>query len=295
VVSARSVRRLAHAFALALILFAAFRARAQNRPSLLPQLRTGQKLSYQIRLRVDKRTRSESRVAAPLSPAEGPIDILRTINVEILDVAPENPRTKLNLRIQIQDPTVSPPDTRSLELSVAPDGTVVPPLGADALSAADTQAWQAWIARFTYAWTLPAKSPKLGEKWSADEPIAGTPLAHLAWQKESQYVRQEKCPGAQFANEQCAVLLSTAKLKQRSSPKDATPDDFRQRDLKTRGTATGRNETFTYISLTTGLVVRSSEEAHQSMDVVITKSDGSNQVRYNIDAASSTEVRLITP
>src|SRR5262249_37214986 len=228
-----------------------------------PKPHTGQKPTYQTVRRSDNRTRGESRAATPSTPSQGQVDILRTINVEVLDVASGNPRSKLVLRVQIQDPSISPPDTKSLELSVASDGTVVPPLGAEALSAEDTQAWQAWLARFALAWTFPAKAPKLGEKWSAEEPIAGTPLAQLFWHKESQYLRREKCPGARSADDQCAVLLSTATLKQHSSPKDATPGDFTQRNLKTRGTATGRNEAFTYISLSAGLVVRSSEEAHQ--------------------------------
>src|SRR5262249_35592277 len=205
------------------------------------------------------------------------------------------PRSKLILRVQIEDPSISPPDTKTLELAIAPDGTVVPPPGADALSAEDTQAWQSWLARFAVAWTLPATTPKPGGKRSLEEPITGAPLARLFWQKESQYLRREKCPGAQSSDDQCAVFLFTATLKQRSSPKDATPADFAERDLRTRGTASGRNETFIYISVSTGLVVRSSEEAHQFMDVIIARSDGSNQVHYNIDATSSTEIRLIAP
>src|SRR5262249_5076675 len=158
-----------------------------------------------------------------------------------------------------------------LELSVGSDGTVVPPLGTDALSVEDTQAWQAWLARFAVAWTFPATAPKPRQKWSAAEPIPGTPLARLFWRKESQYVRREKCPGAHSESDQCPWLPPNQPPKQRSSPKAAPPNDFRQPNLKTRGTATGRNETFTYISLKTGLVVRSSEEAHQFMDVIIAK------------------------
>ena len=50
----------------------------------------------------------------------------------------------------------------------------------------------------------------------------------------------------------------------------------------------------TYISLTTGLVVRANEKATQQMDVVVSKSDGSNRVHYNVNATSSSEVLLIT-
>lgn len=281
------------ASACALVCFAAGAVTAQNRALLLPQLRRGQNLTYQIRLHIDKRTQADSRVASPTVPVEGPVDILRTIGVEVLDVAPDDPRARLVLRLQISDPATQPPAPKALDLSIRPDGTVDPPQNAAALSSEDTQAWQAWLERFAVAWSIPAKTVKLGEKWNAEESIAGAPLAQLSWQKELQYVRDEKCPAAQSPADRCAVLVTTAILKQRSSPKDATPDDFRLRQLKTRGTAKGRNEMFTYISLRSGLVLRASEGAHQFMDVVIAKADGSNQVHYNIDASSSTEMLLL--
>ena len=60
------------------------------------------------------------------------------------------------------------------------------------------------------------------------------------------------------------------------------------------GTAKGSNESITYISLTTGLVVRATEEASQQMDVIVAKADGSNAVRYDMDAKSKLEVLLLT-
>jgi hypothetical protein len=60
------------------------------------------------------------------------------------------------------------------------------------------------------------------------------------------------------------------------------------------GTAKGSNELITYISLSTGLVVRATEEASQQMDVVVAKADGSNGVRYSVDAKSDLEVLLLT-
>jgi hypothetical protein len=59
------------------------------------------------------------------------------------------------------------------------------------------------------------------------------------------------------------------------------------------GTARGTNQVIAYISLKTGLVVRATEEASQSMDVVVAKKDGSNRVRYNVDAKSNSEVLLV--
>jgi len=90
------------------------------------------------------------------------------------------------------------------------------------------------------------------------------------------------------------VLLTTAKLKQKSSSKDATPEDFKLHELRTMGTAKGTGEIVTYISLTSGLVVRATEETSQFMDVVVAKADGSNHVHYNVDAKSHAEVLLVT-
>jgi len=40
-------------------------------------------------------------------------------------------------------------------------------------------------------------------------------------------------------------------------------------------------------------VVRATENASQLMDVTVAKSDGSNRVRYNVDANSHSEVLLV--
>ena len=92
----------------------------------------------------------------------------------------------------------------------------------------------------------------------------------------------------------CAVLLTTAKLKQNSSSKDATPQDFKLHELRTTGTAKGTNEIITYVSLKSGLVVRATEDATQFMDVVVAQADGSNRVHFNVDAKSHAEVLLVT-
>ena len=288
-----AVRRVCGLASVLVLAAASLGVAAENRATLLPQLHPGQTLTYQIRLRVDKHIRSQSRVATPAPPEPGPVDITRTIRVEVLDTAPADPRTKLVLRAQIQDPAVAQPPAKAFEFSIRSDGTVTPPKDVDDLAPEDADAWRAWLANFAIAWTIPEKGARLGDKWTAEEPIPGMPLAELHWQKESQYVRDERCPVAQSAGERCAVLLTTALLKQRSSPKDATPDDYKSRQLKTVGTATGRNEIFTYISLSTGLVIRSSEDATQIMDVLIAKLDGSNRVHYYVEAKSSTEMLIV--
>jgi hypothetical protein len=178
--------------------------------------------------------------------------------------------------------------------------------GLDSLSPDQQQAWQQWAARFALAWTLPSDGIRPGEKWKSDQlEQPGAPITGLHWERESSYVRDEPCQPRQLSPsgdvtfsdvraDTCAVLLTSATLKQRSSPKDATPDDYKVHELRTMGTAKGAGEVITYISLKTGLVVRATEETTQFMDVVIAKADGSNRVHYNVDAKSNAEVLLLT-
>jgi hypothetical protein len=95
------------------------------------------------------------------------------------------------------------------------------------------------------------------------------------------------------ATETCAVILTTATLRQKSSPKDATPEDYKLHDLRNMGTAKGKNQIISYFSLKTGLVVRATEDANQSMSLIVAKSDGSNRVHYTIDAESHAQVLLL--
>ena len=86
--------------------------------------------------------------------------------------------------------------------------------------------------------------------------------------------------------------MTAATLRQKSNPKDSTPEDYKLHELKTFGTATGTNETVSYISLKTGLVVRATEDLQQRMDVTILKTDGTNQIHYTITATSHLETAL---
>jgi hypothetical protein len=92
------------------------------------------------------------------------------------------------------------------------------------------------------------------------------------------------------------VIQTTATLKQKSPPRDTTPEDFKLHQLRTSGTASGTNKTLLYISLQTGLLIRSSDQADQTMSVTIAKSDNSNRVHYDIHAKSRTEIfRIANP
>ncbi|HKV63844.1 MAG TPA: hypothetical protein VJO16_18190 [Candidatus Acidoferrum sp.] len=309
---------------IAVVFFAAVSLGAgDRRVRLLPKLQSGQTLTYLIRFQSDKTVKTESKVVAPMAPDSAQLDAHGLLRVEILNS--QNTASNPSIRARAQflnadsDAAVNTssdksPDgnnsredaaVKSIEFTISPDGSVNNTKRLDSLSPDQQQAWHQWVARFALAWTLPFDGMKPGEKSKLEQPEqSGAPIAGLHWERDSLYVRNEPCHSSQLSPtreatpsggpaDTCAVLLTTATLRQKSSSKDATPDDFKVHELRTMGSAKGTSETITYISLKTGLVVRATEETTQSMDVVIAKADGSNGVHFNVDAKSRAEVLLV--
>ena len=295
-----------------------------RRVHLLPQLQPGQVLTYLIRFQSEKNIKTESRVVAPMAPDASQMDAHGLLRVEILDVQQSSGKSAIHARGQFltldSGVWLKPPGDKNtdrdkqrvdskdktIEFTIFPDGSVTNVIGLDSLFPEQQQAWQQWVARFALVWTLPSDGIKPGEKWKSEQvEQSGAPIARLSWDRESTYVRGEPCQASQVSltgdvfpsggpPDNCVVLLTTAKLKQNSSSKDATPEDFKLHELRTMGTAKGTSEVITYISLRTGLVVRATEETSQFMDVLIAKADASNGVHYNVDARSHAEVLLVT-
>jgi hypothetical protein len=296
----------------------------QDRAVLVPKLSVGQTLHYQVSYRAKADTTTESTVVAPMATTGGQTNASLLLQVEVDNLHIDAGRTVARLRTRILEPNpVSPApnaDTNSAQAPSVPsnaakrektvefvlhgDGQVTDVEGLDKLSSDEQAAWQEWVARFGASAAFPERGIKPGEKWKAEEPIANALLSGLSWEKESAYVNDAPCgamnitPQGDLAastqsQETCAVILTTATLKQKSSQKDATPEDYKLHDLRNMGIAKGKNETITYISLRTGLVVRATEDANQSMNVIVAKTDGSNRVHYAIDAESHSQVLLL--
>jgi hypothetical protein len=296
----------------------------EDRVVLFPKLSVGQTFRYQIGYRATTSTNTESTVVAPMAPTGGQTNATLVLQVEVDDLRLDAGRTVARLRTRIVEPDViaaaaakqaNPvPDPNAAAKSanhekivgftLHADGQVTDVEGLDKLSADQQAAWQEWLARFGGGASFPEKGIKPGEKWKAEEPIPNALLTGLSWEKGSEYVNDAPCgpmkitpQGALAAGEQaqekCAVILTTAIMKQKSSEKDATPEDYKLHDLRTMGIAKGKNETIMYISLKTGLVVRATDDANQSMNVIVAKTDGSNRVHYIIDAESHAQVLLL--
>jgi hypothetical protein len=290
-----------------------------DRIQLFPKLQAGQIITYQVSCRITKEAKTQSTVVMAQAPSDATIDVRGLLRIQVLGVDSQGQRATFHARswfqsldadaraktpapvsAQEQDPAGIP-----LEFTIFPDGRVDPGKGADALTPDQQQAWRQWASRFIAAGAFPEGGVKLTQKWRSEEAEQEpSPIARLTWIRESTYVRNEPCSPVRMTQQgdlqepdqppdTCAVVLTTASLKQQSPPKDTTPEDFRVRQLHTSGTAKGHNQTITYISLKTGLVVRASDEADQSMAVTVAKADGSNRVHYDVQAKSRAEVLLV--
>jgi hypothetical protein len=312
----RRRRLFARAFLfVALLAVAASNCFSQRLPSA-PRLRTGQILFYRIDFSSSRDLKTESRFTTPLIPSAVRVSGSALLQVEVLEASVTGFRLKTYYSERQSDPAAagsSAPESNAasaadkvIEVSIASDGAASHIKGFDQLSPTQQFAWNDWLGRFTASMTHSKRSMHPGQKWESSEPeTAPAPIANLVWETKSQYVRDERCPTPvalpdakskeiSGAANSCAVLLVRSALRQKSSTKNPTPEDYKLRNLKTRGTASGNNETILYVALATGLLVRSSEDAQQSMDVFVALADGSNQVHYSLDAKSHSEILLLT-
>jgi hypothetical protein len=282
----------------ALILCVPVRVQSDNRVALLPRLRAGLTLRYDIHARIHRQVKTESRVSTMMQTP----DLNRALSIRLLlsvkDVRTENGKPVVVARVDLRNEEETAngsaaPATPKVEFKLSGDGQLASADGLDDLDAEQRLAWQFWIARFAYGWTLPPNGVKPEEKWKSEEvEKTPSPIANLVWERETTYVENNRCPVVPA--DSCASFLTQATLKQKSSPKDATPEEYRLHELKTSGTAEGTNEIITYISLSTGLVLRATEAVKQSMDVTILKADGTNGVHYTIEVTSQFETVFVS-
>jgi hypothetical protein len=295
-----------------------------ERVNLFPKLQASQAITYRIRYRVEKNIRTHSTIVSPLGPSAVQVDVQGILRMEVVEVRNAGERAVIYARARFEalnsdtafkiphieatpvgDVQQTDPNGKLVEFTISASGRVDDAKGLDKFSPEEQQAWGDWVSLFAMAAVFPERGVRHGENWDSNElEKSPAPIARLVWSKRSSYVRDEPCRAAQLMldgqageagqpAETCAVILTTATLKQQSSKKDATPEDYKLHELQTMGTARGMNQVIAYISLKTGLVVRATEEASQAMDVVVAKKDGTNRVRYNVDAKSNSEILLV--
>ncbi len=302
-------------------------AAAKGRPQrvdLFPRLQAGQTFAYQIRYHSDKHIKTESPVIVATPADSAKVDVSALVHLEVISVQAQGDRSIIHVRTKFEllnsdshfnvSPVEQPAsqlqkqnsNEKSIEFTILPDGRLDQVTGLDALLPEQQQAWQEWASRFLLAATFRTQGVRVSQKWNSDEgEKSPSPIAGLHWIRDSTYVGDQPCRAVELTpqgsvatsdaeQETCAVILTTAALKQDSNAKNTTPEDFKLHELRTTGTAHGANRIITYVSLKTGLVIRATEEATQQMNVTVAKADGSNRVRYDVNAKSNSEVVLVT-
>jgi len=300
------------AFLIAAVLVIAAPSSFSQRLQLAPRLRAGQILFYLIDFRNSRNMQTESPVTSSQLPPSSKVDASGLLQVEIVNSGTAglhiktyySERNSSAASPRSRDPQISEstvPD-KLVEVSIASNGSASRIKGLDQLSPAQQFAWNDWLGRFTSSMTFPKQGIQAGQKWETSEPETNpSPIAALSWTKKYLYVRDEPCrfdsqpakSSQPNSNQDCAVIFIQSRLRQKSSPKNSTPDDYKLRNLITRGTAAGQNETILYFSRATGLLVRSTEDAQQSMDVLVALANGSNAVHYSLDAKSHSDILLL--
>jgi len=294
-----------------------------TRIDLFPRVQAGQVLEYEVSYHREKLVRTETPAFASSPANSGKMDVNALIRFEVLAVQAQGERAAihgrttfsvLNSQLRQKIPGFAPPPDevqkeerggKFVEFRILPEGRVDEVKGLDQLAPDQQEGWQEWISRFLLAATLPSGGTHLQQRWNSAEPEKSpSPIGGLQWLRESTYAEDQVCRPVEITvsgqiaasdaeAQTCAVILTTAALKQRSNEKDATPEEFKVHELRTTGKASGKNRIVTYVSLKTGLLMRATEEATQQMDVIVAKSDGSNRVHYQVSAKSRSEVLLV--
>ena len=271
--------------------------RSDSRALFVPLLKPGQTLLYEVHGRLNRSVKTESRVSSFYGPQQLQGDLSSQIRLTVQKVLAGKPHPIASIQTELLpipsaqvNSQASP--ARKLTFDILGNGQLGNINSLDDLSPEQRFIWQFWVARFAFGWTLSASRLKPGEKWKFEEPeLNDSLIAGLVWERETTYARDDQCPV--FPGDTCAVFLTQSTLKQKSSPKDSTPESYRLHELKTLGTAKGKNQAITYISRKTGLVLRANEDIQQSMDVTVLKSDGTNGVHYNVEAISHLETLFV--
>jgi hypothetical protein len=281
----------------AMLALGASSGKSDERIRLLPQLQNGQTLRYEVHARLKRYVKTKSNVATMFEPTPLEADFVTNLQLSVQDFHELDHRPMMAAETKLVAPEAPRPGTPAsappkVGFSIGGDGGVTHAEGLDDLDPVQRMAWQFWVAQFAFGWTLPSTGVKAGEKWkSVEVEQTPTPIANLVWERETTYVQDDQCPI--LRDEQCAVFLTNASLKQKSNPENATPEDYQLHQLKTAGTAKGNNQTVLYISRKSGLLLRASEDVQQTMDVTIAKADGSNQVQYLVEVASHFETVFV--
>lgn len=323
--------------ALALVSLA---AAANDRVRIEPKFTAGQTLRYQV----ETRTTTTGKTITPIENPEGETKVSQTIKLLVrLDVFGVQPGAasvpgKVHLNALFEqsqattdrdavNPDAPSPDAQvaqlqghSIQFTLGPGGELSDFQGSEDLlpNSSDADTVLSWAKSLTIAARFPREGIAIGQKWSAETPLVGLPLADLMWRTESTYLRNEPCGPSQdpdadasatssaattdpapssspVLHDMCAVVLTRFDISRRNSDRsEATPEDYLRNGLRTSGTWTGSGESLDSISLSSGLLVSSTQTGTQDMDYQIDSTKTSSHIHHTGHVENQAQINLVS-
>jgi hypothetical protein len=288
-------------------------ASANQKERLAPKFIPGEIFHYQIESHSTTTVKTTTPIADPESGSRSMQTLDLIVRLDVLSPAPGSPPGATHFRVTYEkshaeaesdafDPTgpsfqdqYSRIEGRSFDFTLDANGTIANFKGLDDIFPTRSTAGPAysWIDGLFPGSRFPRDGVSVGQKWKTERPVAGMPLDDLIWSSDSTYLRNEPCntsatvAAAKPAGDPpaepvpaCATILMHYQMSRRGSPKsEATPPDYRKNGLRTSGAWTGSGDSLASISLSTGLLVTSTENSTQQVDYVITSATTGASVR----------------
>lgn len=283
-----------------------------------PEFAPGQIFRYQIDLKTSTESRTGGLAEDPQGPAQLEMSLSAVLRLEVLSAPPGQLRLRATYeksRVTTRGDTYDPQTAQledqyrgleglTFEFTLEKDGGLGPVASSQEVST-DPKAAAAtreWLSQLLSGAAFPPAGAAPGGKWSSEKPLSQAPLTRMVWRSQSQYLRDGPCrtlalgesgSASPDSAETCAIVLTQIEIRQRGSPRDPTPDDYRQRGLRTSGKLSGSGESLSYISLRTGLLVSATQAASEELDLTVSSAQGELQMRYSGRVRTQSNLSLL--
>lgn len=288
-------------------------------PSSVSALVPGETIRYLIEYRSTIRMQSTGPIYTPAAAHQLDVSVGARMRLDVLGVKTGLGRSRLtrlrvtyetcdaNVHSDAYDPGALALQKqyralkgRSFTFAIDGQGRVVDIAGLDHLGPDETarNAIRQWLSSVTLPLGVWDRRLKPGKKWSREVPIAGAPIAGLAWRARSTYRDNESCPAPLSSQHRgqrqtCAVVTTRMATVQEGHHRDSTPLRYRRQGLKTSGRWSGSGQSLSYISLSSGLVASSTSSESDRMDLTVTAALSGSRLRYAGAAHSNSQIALI--
>lgn len=299
-------------------------ARTGSRVHLRPQFAQGATLRYRISTSTSSNERNETPVVNPEGASEYKQATTLVLRLDVLQIQAASPASKQVVKFRAtfeqassdsqenayapsaaaQDDAVEKLQGKSFEFSLDDSSQLAGVQGLTQIAPDRDVAARvlSWVHVLFAPIDLPSNGIAVGQKWGNERAMSDLPLTGLIWRNESSYLRDESCAtssgvksiGGLGAQAVCAVLLTRFTILRHGSDRsDATPEAYLHNGLRTSGKWTGSGESLDAISLTTGLLVSSTQTAAQDMDYEIRSAASGSTIRHMGRTTTQTEITLL--